>query len=57
MQASNPALSRARLSWVDQNYIRGDTITAAAARFVDALTTKAPLPGGAVSKASGSVTS
>jgi len=57
VQASNPALSRARLSWVDQNYIRGDTITAAAARFVDALTTKAPLPGGAVSKASGSVTS
>jgi len=36
VQASNPALSRARLSWVDQNYIRGDTITAATARFVDA---------------------
>lgn len=36
VQASNPALSRARLSWVDQNYIRGDTIVAATARFVDA---------------------
>ncbi len=36
VQASNPALSRARLSWVDQNYIRGDTITAATSRFVDA---------------------
>ncbi len=36
VQASNPALSRARLSWVDQNYIRGDTITAATIRFVDA---------------------
>ncbi len=36
VQASNPALSRPRLSWVDQNYIRGETITAASARFVDA---------------------
>ena len=36
VQANNPALSRARLSWVDQNYIRSDTITAATARFVDA---------------------
>jgi TnpA family transposase len=36
VQASNPALSRPRLSWVDQNYIRGETITAATARFVNA---------------------
>jgi hypothetical protein len=36
VQARNPALSRARVSWVDQNYVRGDTITAATARFVDA---------------------
>ncbi len=36
VQASAPALSRSRLSWVDQNYVRGDTITAATARMVDA---------------------
>jgi len=36
VQASNLSLSRARLSWVDQNYVRGETITAASARFVDA---------------------
>lgn len=36
VQANNPALSRARLSWVDQNYVRGETIAAATARFVDA---------------------
>ena len=33
---SVPALTRARLSWADQNYIRSETITAANARFVDA---------------------
>ena len=36
VQAGNSALSRPRLSWVDQNYVRGETITAATARFVDA---------------------
>jgi TnpA family transposase len=33
---SVPALTRARLSWADQNYIRSETLTAANARFVDA---------------------
>ncbi len=36
MQPGNPALTRGRLSWTDQNYLRGDTITAATARMVDA---------------------
>jgi len=36
VQPGVPALSRNRLSWVDQNYLRADTITAAAARMVDA---------------------
>ncbi len=36
VRAGTPALTRARLSWVDQNYIRGETITAATSRFVDA---------------------
>lgn len=35
-QPANPALTRARLSWTDQNYIRADTIAAANARLVDA---------------------
>jgi TnpA family transposase len=30
-----PALTRARLSWVQQNYVRTDTLTAANARLVD----------------------
>jgi len=28
VRAATPALTRARLSWIDQNYIRGETITA-----------------------------
>jgi len=36
VRVGTPALTRARLSWVDQNYIRGETITAATSRFVDA---------------------
>jgi len=36
VQPGIPALSRSRLSWVDQNYLREATITAAAARMVDA---------------------
>ncbi len=36
VQPGNPALSRGRLSWADQNYLRGDTITAATGRMVDA---------------------
>jgi len=36
VQPGSPALTRGRLSWVDQNYLRGDTITAATARMVDA---------------------
>jgi len=36
VQPGVPSLSRSRLSWVDQNYLRADTITAAAARMVDA---------------------
>ncbi len=35
VQNGNPALTRGRLSWVDQNYLRADTITAANARLVD----------------------
>jgi len=35
VQPGVPALSRSRLSWVDQNYLRADTITAATARMVD----------------------
>jgi len=36
VQPGKPALSRGRLSWADQNYLRGDTITAATGRMVDA---------------------
>ena len=36
LQHGNPALTRSRLSWVDQNYLRADTITAANARLVEA---------------------
>jgi len=35
-RAGTPALTRGRLSWVDQNYLRADTISAATARMVDA---------------------
>ena len=31
-----PALTRARLAWIQQNYLRADTITNANARLVDA---------------------
>ena len=34
-----PALTRARLSWVQQNYLRADTLTAANARLVDSQAT------------------
>ncbi len=33
---AQPALTRARLSWVEQNYLRADTLTAANTRLVDA---------------------
>jgi len=36
VQPGSPALTRGRLSWVDQNYLRGDTMTAATGRMVDA---------------------
>jgi len=36
VQPGSPALTRGRLSWVDQNYLRGDTVTAATGRMVDA---------------------
>jgi len=38
VQPRQPALTRARLSWVEQNYLRADTLTAANTRFVDAQT-------------------
>jgi TnpA family transposase len=34
-RASDPALTRSRLSYVDQNYVRAETIAAANARLVD----------------------
>lgn len=36
LKPNNPALSRDRLSWVQQNYLRADTITRANARLVEA---------------------
>ena len=36
VKADNPALSRDRLSWVQQNYLRADTISRANARLVEA---------------------
>ena len=36
VKANNPALSRDRLSWVQQNYLRADTISRANARLVEA---------------------
>ena len=36
VKPDNPALSRDRLSWVQQNYLRADTITRANARLVEA---------------------
>ena len=38
MQPGQPALTRSRLSWVEQNYLRADTRTAANSRLVDAQT-------------------
>jgi len=38
VQPGQPALTRARLSWVEQNYLRADTLTGANARLVDAQT-------------------
>jgi len=38
VQPRQPALTRARLSWVEQNYLRADTLTGANARPVDAQT-------------------
>jgi hypothetical protein len=38
VRAEVPALTRGRLSWVQQNYIRADTLTRANARLVDAQT-------------------
>jgi len=36
VQPGHPALTRSRLSWVEQNYLRADTLTAANSRLVDA---------------------
>ena len=36
VRTDQPALSRARLSWVSQNFIRPETIAAASARIVAA---------------------
>ncbi len=36
VEPSDPALTRSRLSWVQQNYFRADTLTEANARLVDA---------------------
>ncbi len=36
VDSANPALTHARLSWVQQNYIRAETLTRANARLVDA---------------------
>jgi len=38
VQPGRSALTRARLSWVEQNYLRADTLTAANTRLVDAQT-------------------
>jgi len=38
VEPGRAALTRARLSWVEQNYLRADTITAANTRLVDAQT-------------------
>jgi len=38
VQANIPALTRGRLAWVQQNYIRAETLTQANARLVDAQT-------------------
>jgi TnpA family transposase len=39
IRADHPALTRARLSWVQQNYLRADTLTRANACLVDAQST------------------
>ncbi len=52
----NPALTRARLSWADQNYIRTETIAAANARLVETQSTipiAAAWGGGDVASADG----
>jgi len=59
VQPGQPALTRSRLSWVEQNYLRADTITAANTRLVDARPTyrwrrpgaaaKSPAPTGCAS--------
>ncbi len=55
-RADVPALTLARLAWVQQNYLRAETLTAANARLVDA---QAGLPlaqawgGGEVASADG----
>jgi len=36
VKADDPTLSRDRLSWVQQNYLRADTMSRANARLVDA---------------------
>lgn len=38
IQPGNPALTRSRLSWVQQNYFRAETLARANARFVEAQT-------------------
>ena len=56
VEPANPALTYARLAWVQQNYIRADTLTRANARLVDAQT-QIPLAqafgGGEVASADG----
>jgi TnpA family transposase len=56
IRKDNPALSRDRLGWVQQNYLRADTLTRANARLVEAQT-RIPLAhawgGGEVASADG----
>ena len=56
IRTDNPALTRSRLQWVQQNYIRADTLAAANARLVEAQT-EIPLAlawgGGEVASADG----
>lgn len=59
VQPGRAGLTRARLSWVEQNYLRADTLTAANARLMDAqididlarawVAARSPAPTGCVS--------
>jgi TnpA family transposase len=56
VQPDNPALTYARLAWVQQNYVRAETLTRANARLVDAqsrIPLAAAFGGGEVASADG----